>query len=139
MISWEASARKLPKTPAEATAEIASTEIDATLTRIAAADQLARSRGVKFLVALITVGTVDPDFVANWQPWPRYYAFTLLADARHKAMAAAMARTTIPFVDLTADLQGIKGTYPKTYMHWTEAGHEVVAALIAVLILKITR
>lgn len=131
LISWEASARKLPKTPAEAAAEIAGSEIDATLTWIAAAEKLARSRGVKFLVALIPVGTVDPDFVAYWQPWPRYYAFTLLADARHKAMAVAMARTTIPFVDLTDDLQGMRGTYRKTDMHWTEAGHEVVAARLA--------
>lgn len=131
LISWEASARKLPKTPAEAAAEIAGSEIDATLTWIAAAEELARSRGVKFLVALIPVGTVDPDFVAYWQPWPRYYAFTLLADARHKAMAVAMARTTIPFVDLTDDLQGMRGTYRKTDMHWTEAGHEVVAARLA--------
>lgn len=137
LISWEASARKLPKTPAEAAAEIASSEIDATLTWIAAAEKLARSRGVKFLVALIPVGTVDPDFVAYWQPWPRYYAFTLLADARHKAMAVAMARTTIPFVDLTDDLQGMRGTYRKTDMHWTEAGHEVVAARLAAELTKL--
>ena len=54
-------------------------------------------------------------------------------------MAAALARTTIPFVDLTANLQGINGTYRKTDMHWTEAGHEVVAARLAEEIDKLRR
>lgn len=139
LISWETSDRRLSMTAAGAAAEIPASEIEATLTWIAAAERLARSRGVKFLVALIPVGTVDPDFAAYWQPWPRYYAFTLLADARHKAMAAALARTAIPFIDLTRDLQGATGTYRKTDMHWTEAGHEVVAARLAEEIARLRR
>lgn len=139
LISWETNGRRLPMTAAEAAAEIPAAEIETTLTWIAAAEQLARSRGIKFLVALIPVGTVDPDFVAYWQPWPRYYAFTLLADARHKAMVAALARTSIPFVDLANDLQGVTATYRKTDMHWTEAGHEVAAARLAEEIVNLRR
>lgn len=131
LIDWETNGVKVPGTPAEASAGVSAQEIDDTLSWIAAAAELARSRGVKFVVALLPVGAVDPAFVEYWKPWPRYYAYTLQSDARHRALAAALARTDIPFIDLRADLDGVSGAYRKTDMHWTEHGHEVVAARLA--------
>ena len=131
LIDWETNGVKVPGTPAEASAGVSAQEIDDTLSWISAAAQLARSRGVKFVVALRPVGAVDPAFVEYWKPWPRYYAYTLQSDARHKALATALARTNIPIIDLRADLDGVTGAYRKTDMHWTEHGHEVVAARLA--------
>lgn len=139
LIDWETNGVKLPSTPAEASAEVSAQEIDDTLSWIAAAAELARARGVKFLAALVPVGAVDPSFVEYWRPWPRFYAYTLQSDARHKALAAALARTDIPFIDLRPVLDGVPGAYRKTDMHWTEHGHEVVAARLAGEILKLRR
>jgi hypothetical protein len=123
----ETSRQKLPMTPADAAAAVSDDEIKATMSWLLATDKLVRSHGVKFVVAVIPVGTVDPDFVDFWKPWPRYYSYTLGRAAIHDAMVAALAKTAIRFVDLRQDLEGVRGTYRKTDLHWTERGHEAVA------------
>jgi hypothetical protein len=131
VISMETSTTKLPMTPDQAAAAVPADEIKATMSWLAATDRLVRAHGVKFLVAVIPVGTMDPDFMAFWKPWPRYYSYTLMRAAYHDAMVAALAQSGIAFVNLADDLEGVRGTYRKTDLHWTEEGHEVVAARLA--------
>ncbi len=139
LISMETSPQKFSMTPAEAAAAVSADEIKATMSWLTATDRLVRSHGVKFLVAVIPVGTTDPDFMDFWQPWPRYSSYTLGRAAIHAAMVAALAKTDIRFIDLQQDLQGVRGAYRKTDLHWTEHGHEVVAARLAKEVLALRR
>ena len=82
---------------------------------------------------------MDPDFADFWQPWPRYYSYMLARAAMHTAMVAALAKSNISFVDLAQDLKGVRGSYRKTDLHWTEAGHEVVAARLAKEVMALRR
>ncbi len=131
LISMESGRQKLAMTKAAADAAVSRDDIAATLSWLAASDKLVRAHGAKFLVAVIPVATVDPDFVDFWRPWPRYYSYMLSGAAQHDAIVTALAKTKIPFVDLQQDLDGVRGTYRKTDLHWTERGHEVVAERLA--------
>lgn len=131
LISMETDTHPVPLTPEAADAAISPDEIKATMSWLDATHRLVKSQGVKFLVAVIPVGTTDADFVDFWKPWPRFYSYTLGRAAAHKAMIAALAKSDIPFIDLADDLQGERGTYRKSDLHWTEHGHEVVAARLA--------
>lgn len=131
IISMETGTAKLAMSPAEADAAVSADEIRATMSWLEATERLTKAHGVKLLIAVAPVGTVDPDFMDFWKPWPRYSSYTLGRAAIHRAMVAALARSDIPFVDLAQDLDGVRGTYRKTDLHWTEEGHEVVAARLA--------
>ncbi len=139
VISMETSSSKLAMTPEDAAAAIPANEIKATMSWLTATDRLLKAHGVKFLVAAIPVGTMDPAFAEFWKPWPRYYSYTLTRAAYHEAMVAALAKSGIPFVDLADDLRGVRGTYRKTDLHWTEEGHEVVAARLAKEVMALRR
>ncbi len=139
LISMETSTAKLPLTSAEADATVSGSEIEATMSWLAATDALVKAHGVKFLIAVIPVGTMDPDFADFWKPWPRYYAYTRHRAAIHRAMVAALVKSDIHFVDLARDLDGVRGTYRKTDLHWTEEGHEVVAARLAKELMALAR
>jgi len=131
LIAMETGTAKIPMTAAQADAAVSADEIKATMSWLEATDRLVRAHGVKFLVAVIPVGDMDPDFVDFWQRWPRFYSYTLGRAALYRAMVAALAGSSVHFVDLGDDLRGVRGSYRKTDLHWTEAGHEVVAARLA--------
>jgi hypothetical protein len=139
VISMETSDRKLPMTAEEADATIPAPEIASTMSWLEATKRLVEAHGAKFLVGVIPVGTMDPDFVEFWKPWPRYYAYTLGRAAAHRAMVGALAKSNIHFVDLRDVLRGVRGTYRKTDLHWTERGHEVVADRMAQEVLGLRR
>jgi hypothetical protein len=139
LISMETGTQKLAMTEADADASIPGIEIESTVSWLAATKRLVESHGASFLVGVIPVGTVDPDFVEFWQPWPRFFSYTLGRAAAHKAMVAALAKSDIHFVDLTQDLRGVRGTYRKTDLHWTERGHEVVADRMAREVMALQR
>jgi hypothetical protein len=127
VISMETGRQQLAMTAAEADAAMSPREIENTMSWLKATKRLVEANGAKFLVGLIPVADMDPDFVEFWKPWPRYYAYTLARAAAHRAMASALSRSDIQFVDLAQDLNGVRGSYRKTDLHWTERGHEVVA------------
>ena len=77
------------------------------------------------------VGTVDPDYVEFWRPWPRYYAYSMSADARHRRLAAALRQSGLQVVDLREVLDGARGTYRLTDGHWTDRGTQLSAGRIA--------
>ena len=122
---------------APATADPAA--VAGTLSWIAAADRLAKAHGVRFLVAIAPVPLVDPDFVAFWRPWPRYNDFSLQGDSAHRAVVAALVNTSIGVIDLRDDLEGVRGAYRKSDMHWTERGNDIVSERFARELFKLRK
>lgn len=105
--------------------------IDSTMTWLTKAADLARSKGIKFLIAVAPMGSGDPRYVDFWKPWPRYYSFNVQrAAARRRLLAALRARGLAP-IDLAEDLDGVAGSYRLTDGHWTELGTSIVAKRIA--------
>lgn len=131
LVSMETGTKPVPLTPEAADATVSPSQIKATMSWLEATNRLVKAHGVKFLVAVIPVGTTDADFVDFWKPWPRFYSYTLGRAAEHRAMIAALAKSDIPYIDLADDLEGERGTYRKSDLHWTEHGHEVVTARLA--------
>ncbi|MCA0301845.1 MAG: hypothetical protein LCH95_05510 [Proteobacteria bacterium] len=127
MIDWETGTWTMPRDAAEADRLDGAQMVDETLSWIVATERLARDNGIRLVVCLIPVGTVDPAYVAFWKPWPKYFSTSLSADARHLRLAVALRQTGVPFFDLRDDLEGVPGTYRLTDGHWTERGTELVA------------
>jgi len=107
------------------------TVVDQTLSWLVGAEALAKAHGAKLFVALAPVGTVDPDYVTFWKPWPKYFSYQLSADARHKRLAAALRQRGMQVIDLREALDGVRGTYRLTDGHWTELGTGIVAERVA--------
>jgi lysophospholipase L1-like esterase len=133
----ETNGQAVPRDADAATAMRDDRMIEATLGWIAASERLARSNGVKFLIALVPVGTGDPQYAGHWKSWPRYYAYSLLADARHRRLAQRLRETGLPFFDLRDALADRPGTYRLVDGHWTRSGHDIVAARMAAEIAKL--
>lgn len=131
MIDWETGTWTMPRDAEEADRLDGTQMVDETLSWIVAAERLARDHGVRLVVCLVPVGTVDPAYVAFWKPWPKYFSTSLSADARHRRLAVALRQTGVPFFDLRDDLEGVPGTYRLTDGHWTERGTELVANRVA--------
>jgi hypothetical protein len=127
LLSWEARDFDVAKDRAEATRRVGDGEVRATLSWIEAIGELAHAHHVPMLVFLIPVGSVDPAYVEYWKPWPRAYSWNHLCDERAARLATALGKTSIRFVDLRKDLDGITGTYRKLDGHWTAKGEAIVA------------
>lgn len=139
MIDWETGTWTMPRSADEADRLHGRRMVDETLSWIAAAQRLAKQNGVRLVVALIPVGTVDPNYAAFWRSWPKYYSASLSADARHRGLAAALRQTSIPFIDLRDDLAGLADSYRLTDGHWTERGTVVVADRLSRELSKLRR
>ena len=100
-------------------------DIQATLSWLTAMDRAARERGVPLVLFIVPPGTVDPDYVAYWKPWPRFFAFNVIADYRQDRLLEALARTQIRYVDLRKDFEGVRGAYRRSDAHWTDKGVEI--------------
>ncbi len=102
-------------------------KVEASLSWLLAMDRLARTRGVPFVLFLIPVATVDPEYVELWKPWPSLLIWNRFAEDLHERLAMALQRTSVHVVDLRADFNGVRGTYRKTDGHWTEKGVDIAA------------
>ena len=102
-------------------------DIQATLSWLTAMDRAARERGVPLVLFIVPPGTVDPDYVDYWKPWPRFYAFNVIADYRQDRLLEALSRTSIRYVDLRKDFEGVRGAYRRSDAHWTDKGVEIAA------------
>jgi hypothetical protein len=131
IIDWETGTWPMPQDAEEADRMIDRTVVDQTLSWLVGAEELAKAHGAKLFVALAPVGTVDPDYVAFWRPWPRYFSYQLSADARHKRLAATLRQRGMQVIDLREALDGVRGTYRLTDGHWTELGTQIVAERVA--------
>jgi hypothetical protein len=114
------------RTPDDA-AKVISGEIEATMSWLQAMQDLASTHHVPLRIFIIPTANVSPDFVEFWKPWPRYFSWYVLSEVRRQRLVAALGRTTVPFVDLTPDLQGKSGVYRMTDAHWTEKGVGIAA------------
>lgn len=131
IIDWETGDWPVPVNADEAGQMVGNTRVGETLTWLQAMDRLVASNGKRLLVALIPAGTVDPDYVEFWRPWPRYYSYSLSADARHRRLAAVLRQSGLQVVDLRDVLDGARGTYRLTDGHWTDRGTQLSAGRIA--------
>ncbi|HET9352726.1 MAG TPA: hypothetical protein VFO32_01895 [Sphingomicrobium sp.] len=131
IIEWETGSWAVPRDAEEAVRMAGDTMVGETLSWLQAMDRVVSSNGKRLLVALIPVGTVDPDYVEFWRPWPRYASYSLSADARHRRLAAALRQNGLQAVDLRDVLDGVRGTYRLTDGHWTDRGTQLSAERIA--------
>ena len=136
LVNWETGDWPSPRTVEEAE-RVDMAPVEGSLSWLVAADRLVRANGAKFLVALVPLGTVDPDYVDYWQHWPRYYGQSLAAEARTRRLAVRLRESGVAFVDLAEDLAGQSRTYRLIDGHWTVRGHEIVASRMAREILKL--
>ena len=131
LIDWETGTWTMPRDADEADRLDGASMVDQTLSWIVATGRLARDNGIKLVVCLVPVGTVDPAYVDFWKAWPKYFSASLSADARHRRLAVALRQAGVPFFDLRDDLEGIPGTYRLADGHWTERGTGLVADRVA--------
>lgn len=130
LLLWEIQSGKYAASTAEADTMLAPNEIASTLTWLRAANDLAATNGIKVVLFLVPVGTADPSFVAYWKPWPRYFSWNYISDARHLRLSHRLKEEGFSFVDLRDVLDGIPDTYRKTDGHWTAKGQSIVAARV---------
>lgn len=131
LLTWETGTFGVAASVQDAGRLTSNSEVQAVLSWIAAADRLARERGVPLRIFLAPVGTIDPEYVEFWKPWPRAYSFNYVGEDREIRLAAALKAAGIPFVDLREDLAGVAGTYRKRDGHWTQKGEAIVADRVA--------
>ena len=126
----------VPLTPEEFERSVDPAEVASTMSWLTGAAELARSHGVKFLIALAPSPAIDPKYAAFWSPWPRFRSFPMARLAWHHALRAALAAKGLPVADLEDDLKGIPGTYRLSDGHWTELGTDIAARRLAAELLK---
>ena len=127
LMSWEARDFEVAKSRDDVRRVMGRAQVDATYSWIAATDRLLRRRGVPLSVFLVPMGSVDPEYVEFWKPWPRAYSWNYICDEWHSQLAAALGKAGIRHVDLRATLEGIPGTYRKMDGHWSRKGEGLVA------------
>ena len=130
LLSWETQTGEYAKSTPEADKKLLPNDLDATVTWLHGMNDIARRNGVRLVFFLIPVGTYDPSYVAYWKPWPRYFSWNYISDARHRRLGHRLEKEGIAFVDLKDLLDGIPGTYRKTDGHWTTKGHNLVAGKV---------
>lgn len=131
MVNWETGTWEMARDMAHADRTAGMIKVRETLSWLAGAEQLAKARGARLIVALAPTGVVDPRYVDYWRPWPNYYSFSLDADARHRRLAEALREKRMEFVDLREALWGRPGMYRLSDGHWTEQGTAFVADILA--------
>jgi hypothetical protein len=114
-------------TPGQAARLVKDGDIQATLSWLTAMDRAARARGVPLVLFIVPPGSVDPDYVEYWKPWPRFYAFNVIADYRQDRLLEALSKTSVRYVDLRKDFEGVRGAYRRSDAHWTDKGVEIAA------------
>jgi lysophospholipase L1-like esterase len=127
LMSWEARDFEVAKNREDAARIADKRQVEATFSWIEATDRLLRKRDVPFVVFLVPVGSVDPDYADFWKPWPRTYSWNYICDEWHSQLAARLAKTGIRYVDLREDLANVSGTYRKLDGHWSQKGEAIVA------------
>lgn len=137
VIRFETSPEKMPMDAAEAERMADPKEFEPALSWLVAANKLAASNGIKLMVAVAPMGTVDPSYVSFWKPWPHYYSWSLRQEVNRRHLLEALPAHGLAPIDLAEDLNGIGGTYRLTDGHWTALGTAIVAKRIADELLKL--
>ena len=136
MVDWETATWTVPVTPAEIEQSVDRRQVHSTMSWLLGARDLARERGIEFLIALVPVGVVDPSYAEFWGPWPRYMSYPRENEAKHRLLRAALEAEGVTVVDLEDDLKGVPNTYRVSDGHWTELGTEIAAKRLAAALAK---
>ncbi len=139
MVLWETSKWPMAHDAEEADRMVDQSLIDNTMTWLTGAADLAKSKGIKFLIAVAPMGWGDPQYVDYWKPWPRYYNFNVQRAATHHRLVAALRARGLAPIDLEENLGGVAGSYRITDGHWTALGTSVVAKRIANELIELRR
>jgi hypothetical protein len=131
MIDWETGKWEVPFNAEEAANRVGDSPVAETMSWLNATRRLVTSHGKQFMVGIIPVGIVDPDYVEFWRPWPSYYSYSLSSDACHRRLAAALRQSGFDVGDLRDALDGVRGTYRLADGNWTDCDTQIVAACIA--------
>ena len=130
----ESDSKKMPfvqvRTRADAEAFVTPADIDANLSWLREMDRVARSKGVPLDIFVIPAGSVDPEFVEFWKPWPNFYSWYVQCDLRHDLLVKALRNTNLSVIDMKPDFAGVPGTYRKGDGHWTERGLDIASARV---------
>lgn len=137
MVDWETASWTVPLTQAELEQSMDRRSIAATMTWLLGARDLARERGIEFVVALAPVGVVDPGYAEFWSPWPQYMSYPRQCALMHRVLRTELEAQGIVVVDLEDDLKDVPNTYRVSDGHWTELGTEIVAKRLAVALSKL--
>ena len=137
MVEMESAKWRAPLSAEELERSVDPAQVESTMTWLVGAAQLARARGVKFLIALAPSPAIDPRYVEFWSPWPRYRSFPMARIVWHRALRAALVAKGLPIADLEDNLNGIPGTYRLSDGHWTELGTDIAAKRLAAEVLKL--
>ena len=126
-----------PTDDAEAERLVDPSRIDDAVSWLVGAEKLAAAHGVKFVLAIAPMGSVDRRYSEYWKPWPRFYSYNLVCEAERRSLLAKLRQRGLQPIDLEMDLKGVKGTYRLTDGHWTELGTKIVAKRLAAQLLKV--
>jgi hypothetical protein len=105
--------------------------VEATLSWIDAMERLAQEHGVPLRLFFVPTGSLDPEYVEFWKPWPRAFAWNYICDEWLSQLMSELSRKNRPFVDLADDLRNVRGTYRKLDGHWSQSGQAIVAARVS--------
>jgi hypothetical protein len=131
LLSWETADFEVARSRADAVRLMGTTQVDETFSWIEAIERLLRPRGIPLVVFLIPMGSVDPEYVDFWKPWPRAYSWNFICDEWAAGLAAKLTKADIPLVNLRTALEGVPGTYRKMDGHWSQKGEAIVADRVA--------
>jgi hypothetical protein len=136
MVDWETANWTVPLTPVELEQSLDKNAIAATMTWLLGARDLARERGIEFVIALAPVGIIDPSYAEFWGPWPQYMSYPRQRALMHRVLRAELEAQDITVVDLEDDFKGVANTYRVSDGHWTELGTEIAAKRLAAALAK---
>ena len=127
----------MPRDAVEAERLTDPTEIEPALSWLIATDELTKSKGIKLVIAVAPMASVDPSYVAFWKPWPHYLGWSLHEEVNRRRFLAALRSRGLAPIDLAEDLTGVDGTYRLADGHWTALGTSIVAKRIATELIKV--
>lgn len=114
--------------------------VNATARWIDEINENAKSYNIPMIIFLVPVAeNVDPEYKEFWSPWYQAENLERLHGWRQnrEALFMVLKQNGLTAIDLTDILNGIPGTYRKFDGHWTEKGHELVAAYISQCIIEL--
>lgn len=127
LMSWETTDFAVPANRQDVARVMGNRQVDATFSWLEATQKLLKSRGVPLVVFLVPMGSVDPDYVEFWKPWPRAYSWNYICDVWQTELATKLSKAAIRTVDLRDVLNDVPGTYRKLDGHWSQKGEAIVA------------
>ncbi len=138
MIQWEMNSSYI-KSLDEALKENDEEGLKSTLSWVEKTFELSKNKGIPFVLFLIPPASVDKEFSNYWKPFPKYYSWNLICEARHIKFINYLKEKKIPYVDLRDFLNNDTNTYRKSDSHWNVKGHKLVAKVIIDQILKLDK